>query len=177
MKVVMRAVRIGAKFVNGPTQHRLGWEYVQFRFIAVLCATFAVTALYWLATSLAEIGQIKTLQGKVQILRAGKSIAAKLGDELKQSDTVKTGADSRVGIVFVDQTLFSAGPKSTVELTRFRFNRVKRDQNSIRLNLKRGTMSVISGRIAKSYPDAMTVRTPVAIMGVRGTRFLARAGG
>jgi len=173
----MRAFRIGAKYVDRLTQHRLGWEDMQFRFIAILCAAFAATVLYWPATSHAEIGQIKTLQGNVQILRAGKSITAKLGDELKQSDTVKTGADSRVGIVFVDQTLFSAGPKSTIELIRFRFNRAKRDQNSFHLNLKRGTMSVISGGIAKSYPDAMTVRTPVAIMGVRGTRFLVRAGG
>jgi hypothetical protein len=150
---------------------------MQFRFIAVLCAAIAATALYWPTASLAEIGQIKTLHGDVQILRAGKTIAAKPGDELKQSDTVKIGADSRVGIVFVDQTRFSAGPKSTVELTRFRFNRAKKDQNAFRLNLKRGTMSVISGRIAKSYPDAMTVRTPVAILGVRGTNFLVRAGG
>ena len=64
-----------------------------------------------------EISQIKMLQGNVQILRAGKSIATKLGNELKQSDTVKTGADSQVGIVFVDQKLFSAGQKSTTELT------------------------------------------------------------
>jgi hypothetical protein len=31
---------------------------------------------------------------------------------------------------------------------------------------------VISGRIAKQAPDAMTVRTPAAILGVRGTEFV-----
>jgi hypothetical protein len=30
---------------------------------------------------------------------------------------------------------------------------------------------VISGRIAKQAPDAMTIRTPSAILGVRGTEF------
>ena len=31
---------------------------------------------------------------------------------------------------------------------------------------------MVSGRIAKQSPDAMTVRTPVAILGVRGTEFV-----
>jgi len=35
---------------------------------------------------------------------------------------------------------------------------------------------VISGRIAKQSPDAMTVRTPSAILGVRGTEFLVKVG-
>jgi len=30
----------------------------------------------------------------------------------------------------------------------------------------------VSGRIAKQSPDAMTVRTPTAILGVRGTEFV-----
>jgi len=38
--------------------------------------------------------------------------------------------------------------------------------------LNKGTLSVISGRIAKQSPDAMTVRTPNAILGVRGTEFV-----
>jgi hypothetical protein len=34
---------------------------------------------------------------------------------------------------------------------------------------------VISGRLAKASPDAMTVRTPTAILGVRGTEFVVSA--
>ena len=39
-------------------------------------------------------------------------------------------------------------------------------------SLKKGSLSVISGRIAKQSPDAMTLRTPSAILGVRGTEFV-----
>jgi len=37
--------------------------------------------------------------------------------------------------------------------------------------LKRGSLSVVSGRIAKQSPDAMTLRTPSVTLGVRGTEF------
>ena len=35
-----------------------------------------------------------------------------------------------------------------------------------------GTLAVVSGRIAKKAPQAMTVRTPSAVLGVRGTEFV-----
>jgi hypothetical protein len=33
----------------------------------------------------------------------------------------------------------------------------------------------VSGKIAKGSPDAMRVRTPATILGVRGTEFLVRS--
>ena len=125
----------------------------------------------------AGIGKIKTLKGEVQIVRGGKTITAKPGDELEQADTVQTSPDSSVGIMFTDRTLFSAGPKSSIELTQFRFDDSKAKRNAFHSKLKRGTLYIISGRIAKKFPDAMTVRTPATILGVRGTRFLVRTGG
>jgi hypothetical protein len=150
---------------------------MQNRLISFFALALLGAALVWPTSGIAGIGKIKTLKGDVQIVRAGKTIKAKPGAELEQADTVKTGSDSRVGILFVDKTLFSAGPESTIELTRFKFSASKTKQNVFHSKLKRGTLSVISGRIAKKYPDAMTVRTPATILGVRGTRFLVRAGG
>jgi hypothetical protein len=43
--------------------------------------------------------------------------------------------------------------------------------------LRKGTLSVVSGDIARSSPGAMKVRTPAATLGVRGTRFVAEATG
>lgn len=147
------------------------------KFFKPLAFALVSMVVLWPVSGNAGIGKIKTLQGEVQIVRDGKILQAKAGDELEQADTVKTGPDSRVGIVFVDKTLFSAGSESTIELTQFQFSSGKATQNAFHTKLKRGTLSVISGRIAKNYPDAMTVRTPATILGVRGTRFLVRAGG
>jgi hypothetical protein len=36
----------------------------------------------------------------------------------------------------------------------------------------RGSLAVVSGKIAKSNRDAMKVRTPNTLLGVRGTKFI-----
>jgi hypothetical protein len=40
--------------------------------------------------------------------------------------------------------------------------------------MHRGTLSIISGQIAKGHPDAMKVKTPTSVLSVRGTRFLVK---
>ena len=37
--------------------------------------------------------------------------------------------------------------------------------------LKKGTLTVVSGDIARSSPGNMKIQTPTAILGVRGTTF------
>jgi hypothetical protein len=44
-------------------------------------------------------------------------------------------------------------------------------------DMHKGTFSMVSGDIARSSPDAMKVRTPTAILGVRGTSFAVDVGG
>ena len=122
---------------------------------------------------LADIGQIKTLKGKVEIVRGGSTIAANAGDALEQADTIVTGADGQIGMTFIDSTRMSSGPNSRIELSRFRFNSTTHD-GEFNTRVKRGTLSVISGQIAKRSPDAMKVMTPASILGVRGTRFLVK---
>ncbi len=41
-------------------------------------------------------------------------------------------------------------------------------------DLNKGTLSMVSGDIAKSSPSAMKVKTPDAILGVRGTHFVVQ---
>jgi hypothetical protein len=84
-----------------------------------------------------------------------------------------TGKDGRISIVFKDNSRFSAGPNSRIELTIFKFNPGKRDGEFI-TKLDQGTLAMISGKIAKQRKDAMKVRTPASILGVRGTKFLVK---
>lgn len=122
----------------------------------------------------AEIGQIKTAKGQVTIERDGRTLPAAVGTRLQSADVVKTGADSSVGITMDDDTLLSAGAGSVLSLDRYAFEPTT-GQGRFDASLNRGTLAVISGRIAKASPDAMTVRTPTAILGVRGTEFVVSA--
>ena len=41
-------------------------------------------------------------------------------------------------------------------------------------SLQRGTLAVITGKMVKQSPDAMRIRTPASILGVRGTEFVVK---
>jgi len=76
-----------------------------------------------------------------------------------------------VGITMRDNSLLSAGPNSTLALDRFEFDPTT-SRGRFDARLQRGTLAVVSGRIAKQEPSSMTVRTPSAVLGVRGTEFV-----
>ena len=90
---------------------------------------------------------------------------------LEPADILKTGADGSVGVTMRDNSLLSAGPNSSLALERFEFDATT-SQGRFDARLQRGTLAVVSGRIAKQAPEAMTLRTPSAVLGVRGTEFV-----
>ncbi len=126
------------------------------------------------AASATEAGTVKTAKGAVTIERAGQKIAAAPGAKVHAADRVLTGADGSVGITLRDNTVLSAGPNSTLALEKFAFDSTTH-AGAIDATLKRGTLSVISGKIAKASPDAVTFRTPTTTLGVRGTEFVIEA--
>lgn len=117
-----------------------------------------------------EIGQIKVLKGQVTVERSARALPGSVGMRLEMSDILRTGPDGSVGVTMSDDSLLSVGPNSILALDRYDFDAVS-NQGRFDATLKKGSLAVISGRIAKQAPDAMTVRTPAAILGVRGTEF------
>ena len=134
-----------------------------------------VAALLLAAPAVAEeIGQIKVSKGQVAVEREGKTLPGIVGTRLQTADVLRTGADGSAGITMDDDALLSVGPNSVLSLERYAFDpTTSRGRFDAKLN--KGTLAVISGRIAKQSPDAMTVRTPAAVLGVRGTEFVVSA--
>ena len=119
----------------------------------------------------ADIGQIKVAKGVVSIERAGQAMPGVVGTRVQTADTVRTGAGSSVGITMYDDSLLSAGPNSVFSLDRYTFD-TSTNKGQFDTSLRKGSLAVISGRIAKEAPDAMTVRTPLGMLGARGTQFV-----
>ena len=119
----------------------------------------------------ADIGQIKLVSGQVSVERQGQALPARVGLRLEAADVVKTGSDGAVGITMRDNARLSAGPNSVLALESFDFDPTT-SAGRFDARLSRGTLAVSSGRIAKQSPQAMTVRTPTAVLGVRGTEFV-----
>ena len=142
-------------------------EFLMFSFLLLLCALVALPALA------GEAGRVKVSKGEVQIERDGKRLPAPVGAVIQARDTVKTGPDGSVGITFQDDSLLSAGPNSELVIERFVFDSTTH-KGEFDTALKKGTLAVVSGKIVKQSPEAMRVKTPAAIMGVRGTEFVVK---
>ena len=136
----------------------------------VLCAAFAFAAA---PTPTTSVGQIKNVTGQVTILRNNNQQPAKAGDLVELADVVTTGAHSSVGITLIDNSRLSVGPNSRIEIKQFRYNPTTQEGESV-TEIRRGTLAIVSGQIAKRSPDAMTVQTPTTILGVRGTTFAVK---
>jgi hypothetical protein len=125
------------------------------------------------ATAADKIGQIKVSSGEVFVIRAGDEIAAAPGVEVFESDQIRTGENSAVGMTFSDNSRISLGPNSTLDLESYAFNKAGK-QNGFDARLKRGSLTAASGQIAKTRPLAMRVLMPTTVLGVKGTEFAVR---
>ena len=129
--------------------------------IAMLAATPAM----------AEIARIKQSSGMASVMRGGQQLKASPGLQLLAGDRLVTGKDGRMSLTFVDNTRFAVGPNSSVAVSQFQYDRT-RQSGSFVTQVDRGSLAVVSGKIAKSSKDAMKVRTPNTLLGVRGTKFI-----
>ena len=135
--------------------------------VLVLVAGFAQAA------AAADVGQIKTAKGGVFVVRNGQEMAAAAGTALQQADRVVTKADGSAGITFRDNSLLSLGPDSMLDISHFSFE--SKDQpDGLEATLHRGTLSAVSGKIVARTPEAMRIRTPTTVLGVRGTEFFVK---
>ena len=121
-----------------------------------------------------DAGRVKVLKGAVTIERAGQSLPATVGMRLQEGDVIKTGRDGAAGVTFNDDSLLSIGPDSALAIDRFAFDSTTH-AGRFDTSLRQGTLSAVSGKIARQSPEAMKVRTPSTILGVRGTEFVVRA--
>lgn len=127
------------------------------------------------ATAADSAGMVKTLKGQASIARSGQSLPVRVGDAVMEGDEIRTGADSTVGIALRDDTLLAAGANSTLHIQRFAFNPTTH-AGRLDSSVRRGTLAVISGKIAKANPEAVQFSTNTITLGVRGTEFIIDAG-
>lgn len=140
-------------------------------------ATFAAAVLLASLPAAAadEAGMVKVSKGQVAIERGKQQLPAPVGTRVFAKDRVTTGADGSVGITLRDNTLLSAGPNATIDLEKFSFDSTTH-AGTIDASVRRGSLSVISGKIAKATPEAVRFSAPGMTLGVRGTRFIIDAG-
>ena len=141
--------------------------------IVLSCAMWISSAGRAAAQDSDVAGRVKVASGSVFVVRAGAERPVAAGEPLYETDIVKTGPDGRLGLTLQDDTRVSLGPSSEVRIDAFRFA-AGDSPLSVVLTFVRGVAGYVSGRIAKIAPDAVRLKTPSAIIGVRGTTLALR---
>ncbi|UWU93367.1 VCBS domain-containing protein [Bradyrhizobium sp. CB1015] len=117
------------------------------------------------------IGHVTKLVGSATAIRNGVSVILNNGDNVEKGDVVSTGADSTLGITFIDGTVFGLSSNARMVLNEMVYD-PNGSNNSSLLSLVAGTITFVAGETAK-HGD-MKVDTPVATMGIRGTAVLTQ---
>ena len=143
------------------------------KYVLILaCWCMAVANAY----AVNDAGVVKILKGSVHIERAGGVSSVAIGSEVYSSDRIVTGPESFIGITLRDNTLVSEGANSILELNKFAFNTTTYD-GALNATIKRGSLAVVDGKLAKANPDNVRYNTPTTTLGVRGTVFIIEVGG
>ena len=119
------------------------------------------------------IGYVKTVTGEAWVSNAGPRIKAQAGTAVMLGSRLQTGAAASLGVSFKDNTMMSFGPNTELTVDEYLYEPAD-EQLKLSTRLLRGTLNYIAGVIAKLKPDAVSVRTPMGVIGVRGTQFLVK---
>jgi hypothetical protein len=141
--------------------------------VSILLAPLGEVSAANVSSIVATIGKTN---GAASIVRQGRSLEAVIGLEILEGDTLRTGPDGSVGVIFRDDTVLSLGPESVLVVDEFVFA-PRQGKFSIVLRMLKGTAGYLSGLISKLAPESAHFETPTASIGIRGTRFVVRVDG
>jgi len=119
--------------------------------------------------------QIKVSRGVVSIERDGQRYPGLVGARLKEKDVIQTGGNGSVGVMFNDNSTLSLGPDAEVILQRYAYDSTTY-MGAFDAYIKRGTVSVQAGNIAKQAPDAMRMVTPKAELSGTAKNYVVSVG-
>jgi len=125
--------------------------------------------------SASPAGKITHLEGKVQIIHQGETVAAKAQAEVFATDEIKTGPKAIAELILADGSSLHIGPDSWLVLSRYKFSLAEKKPSFIAKMFK-GAFVYISGAISKVHPGAVQLETPESTIGIRGTKLVIKIG-
>lgn len=139
----------------------------------ILVTVSSLLAILSGAVAWADIGQVKTVAGEVYLIRNTVQQPVAVGTVMQQGDVLTTGPDSSAGITFIDNSRLSVGSNTRIEISLYRYDSTTQEGEFL-TDIRRGTLYLVSGTIAKQPGDAMKIRTPTTVIAVRGTTLAVR---
>lgn len=122
------------------------------------------------AQAAVAVGQVIAATGENSAVQAdGVSRVLQRKSDFYAGEILKTGADSRMQLKFMDGALMTLRPNTEFRVNEYRFDATRKENNSSFMDLLKGGLRTLTGMIAKQNTAGYRLRTPVATIGVRGT--------
>jgi len=115
------------------------------------------------------IGTVSRMQGKASGTHDGATEALNLKASVLLNEVVSTSEAARLEVTFTDGTQVMLGEKAVLTLNTFVFNPAA-GSGTIKFGVV-GAFRFISGQASKLASSDVSVTTPVATLGIRGTEF------
>jgi hypothetical protein len=120
-------------------------------------------------TSPLNIGIASASRGAVRASAPGAAgRVVETGKPVYSHDKVTTGPDGKLQILLLDQTSFTIGANSELELDEFVFDPAT-NAGKVSAKIVKGAFRFVTGKVARRDPSSMRVDTPVGTIGIRGT--------
>jgi hypothetical protein len=123
------------------------------------------------ATAQEAIGAVTRIQGEASDTHSGSARALDLNAPVFLNDVVSTGEGARLEVTFTDDTRLTLGGNTKLTLDTYVFNPTA-GRRTIRFGII-GALRFLSGQLSKLETSRVSVKTPVAVIGIRGTEFFA----
>lgn len=116
-----------------------------------------------------DVGDVERARGNIAGLSQNLPRTLREGSDVRFLDTILTGDDTRVEIRLIDDSELYIGDNSELTIDEMVYEPGKKGEGV--LTLAKGVFRMISGNVNKVEGGSLTLRTPVATIGVRGTDF------
>ncbi|GEM_PF-610152 len=117
-----------------------------------------------------SVGMVTKVQNEAEVVSSGGTTTAIVGTVLHMKDELRTGADGRLQVTFRDKTSLILGENASVVIDRYVFD-PDAGVGEVALNAAQGAFRFATGQIGAISGKKVTISTPVAQIGVRGTEF------
>jgi len=112
------------------------------------------------------IGNVATVTGKASVMRNEQTTPLKVKDDIYLNDIVQTGANSALGITFIDATTFNLKASTKITIDNYVYEDGGKNNAAI-FDVANGTAAFVAASVAKT--GDMKITTPTATLGIRGT--------
>jgi len=118
------------------------------------------------AEDASRVGVVDKVENEAQVISASGAVTATVGAPVHLKDELRTGANARLQVTFLDETQLTLGEHASVVIDRYVYD-LDRGIGETVLQATKGAFRFATGRIKEMKDSNIAVSTPFADIAVR----------